>query len=61
LRPLGYKTLIEILARGRGARIRECPYGMRPRERGRSKLALLQSIQYLAQLVRLRAAARADR
>lgn len=56
LRPLGFKTLIEILARGRAAAIRECPYVMRPRWGGTSKLGARHSLAYLAQLLRLRAA-----
>lgn len=38
LAPLGYKSLIEVLARGRSAAVRECPYTMRQRGRGTSKL-----------------------
>jgi dolichol-phosphate mannosyltransferase len=54
LKPLGYKTLIEILARGRIGRIGECAYQMRRRERGRSKLGPLSLAQYIRQLIRLR-------
>jgi len=58
LKPLGYKTLMEIVVRGRVARIRECPYKMRDRERGRSKAGMRQTLQYLGHLWRLRKAAR---
>ena len=53
-RPSGYKTLIEVLARGRVGRIAECPYEMQRRRRGRSKVDAMQYWQYLAQLWRLR-------
>jgi dolichol-phosphate mannosyltransferase len=56
LRPVGYKTLIEILARGRVAVIRECGYVMRRRVRGRSKVGLQHHFEYLSHLLRLRSA-----
>ncbi len=59
LRPVGYKSLIEILARGRAERIRECAYAMSRRAGGRSKLRLRHWVEYLIQLARLRAARRA--
>ena len=58
LKPLGYKTLMEIVVRGRVERIRECPYQMRDRERGRSKAGMRQTFQYIGHLFRLRRAAR---
>ena len=58
LHPLGYKTLMEIVVRGRIGRIRECPYQMRDRERGQSKAGPRQSLQYLGHLLRLRRAER---
>jgi dolichol-phosphate mannosyltransferase len=54
LKPVGFKTLIEIAARGRVERIRECPYQMRDRERGRSKAGGRQTLEYLRHLLRLR-------
>ena len=54
LKPVGFKTLIEITARGRVERIAECPYQMRDRERGQSKAGGRQTLEYLRHLVRLR-------
>lgn len=59
LRPLGYKSLIEILARGRVQRIRECPYPMARRAGGRSNVRLRHLAEFCIQLARLRAARRA--
>lgn len=56
LNPLGYKTLIEILVRGRVQRIRECGYEIRKRCRGTSKVGIAQHIQYIRHLIRLRRA-----
>jgi dolichol-phosphate mannosyltransferase len=54
LKPVGFKTLMEITARGRVERIRECPYQMRDRERGQSKAGAQQTVEYLRHLFRLR-------
>jgi dolichol-phosphate mannosyltransferase len=54
LKPVGFKTLMEIAARGRVERIRECPYQMRDRERGQSKAGAQQTLEYLRHLLRLR-------
>jgi dolichol-phosphate mannosyltransferase len=54
LRPVGFKTLMEITARGRIDRIKECPYQMRDRERGQSKAGAQQTVEYLKHLFRLR-------
>ncbi len=59
LRPLGYKSLMEILVRGRVGEIRECGYEMRKRVRGQSKVRALHPLQYLRHVMRLRAAVRA--
>jgi dolichol-phosphate mannosyltransferase len=56
LNPLGYKSLIEILVRGRVRTIAEFPYHMRERERGASKATGARSIDYVKQLIRLRKA-----
>jgi len=53
LRPLGYKTLLEVLARGRVRTLRECPYAFAPRRRGRSKAGGGSALGFLAQLARL--------
>jgi dolichol-phosphate mannosyltransferase len=58
LRPLGYKSLMEILVRGRIAEIHECGYEMRKRVRGQSKVHVLHPMQYLRHVMRLRAAVR---
>ncbi len=58
LRPLGYKSLLEILVRGNVREIHECGYQMHERERGYSKVRALQPLQYLRHMLRLRAAAR---
>jgi dolichol-phosphate mannosyltransferase len=51
--PTGFKTLIEILARGRARNITECPYTMNARRNGRSKATLESSLSFLLQLRRL--------
>ena len=56
LNPLGYKSLIEILVRGRVRTIAEFPYQMRERERGASKATGARSLDYVKQLIRLRKA-----
>jgi dolichol-phosphate mannosyltransferase len=56
LNPLGYKSLIEILVRGRIRTIAEFPYQMRERERGQSKATGARSLDYIKQLIRLRKA-----
>lgn len=53
LRPLGYKILLEILARGRIARVAEVPYEFDARTAGQSKLTLRQNLEYLRHLARL--------
>jgi dolichol-phosphate mannosyltransferase len=58
LRPVGYKSLMEILVRGNVREIHECGYEMRKRERGQSKVHVLHPLQYLRHVLRLRAAAR---
>jgi dolichol-phosphate mannosyltransferase len=56
LRPLGYKSLMEILVRGNVREIHECGYQMRKRERGQSKVHALHPVQYIRHVLRLRAA-----
>jgi dolichol-phosphate mannosyltransferase len=55
LRPTGFKTLIEVLARGRIKTIEECAYAMQERRRGTSNVRWRHSVEYLKQLSRLRA------
>jgi dolichol-phosphate mannosyltransferase len=52
--PTGFKTLIEILARGHASRIVECPYEMRARRSGSSKATIDASLAFLRQLQQLR-------
>jgi dolichol-phosphate mannosyltransferase len=54
LTPLGYKILIEILARGRCRRIGEVPYIFRERVGGKSKVTSKVYLDYLRHLLRLR-------
>jgi dolichol-phosphate mannosyltransferase len=58
LRPIGYKSLMELLVRGRIGPIRECGYEMRKRERGKSKVRAIQPFQFVSHVMRLRAAVR---
>jgi dolichol-phosphate mannosyltransferase len=53
LNPMGFKTLIEILARGRGRSVAECPYEMRSRRSGASKATIESSLSFLLQLRQL--------
>lgn len=54
LHPLGYKILIEVLARGRSRWIGEVPYVFRERDHGESKVTLKVYGDYLRHLLRLR-------
>lgn len=53
LRPVGYKILLEVLARGKYQTVLEVPYVFEERKRGRSKLGPKQSIDFLIHLWRL--------
>ena len=53
LSPLGYKILLEVLARGRIEHVVEVPYQFEERTQGASKLGARQYAEYLAHLVRL--------
>jgi len=61
LKPLGYKSLMELLVRGSVREIHECGYQMRKRVRGQSKVHALHPWQYLRHVFRLRATARETR
>ena len=52
-RPLGYKTLMEIMALGRVETIRECSYHMSERRLGRSKVTARHWFEYVHHLLRL--------
>jgi dolichol-phosphate mannosyltransferase len=54
LHPLGYKILIEVLARGRFAWIGEVPYVFSERALGGSKATMGVYLDYLRHLIRLR-------
>ena len=53
LRPIGYRTALEILARARPAKVAEVPYELSPRQAGRSKANLRQGLVFLLHLFRL--------
>ena len=53
LRPVGYRTAMEILARARPAKVVEVPYELSPRQAGRSKANLQQGVTFLLHLSRL--------
>ncbi len=53
LSPLGYKILLEVLAKGQIEHVVEVPYQFEERTRGSSKLGLRQYGEYLAHLFRL--------
>jgi dolichol-phosphate mannosyltransferase len=54
LNPVGYKILIEVLGRGRIARIGEVGYVFQERQEGKSKISLQVQFDYLRHLLRLR-------
>lgn len=58
LRPTGFKTLIEVLARGRVGNVAECGYTMEKRRNGRSHVRLRHWLQYVGQLGRIRSETR---
>ena len=54
LKPLGYKILLEVLARGRWQQVAEVPYTFEERVHGGSKMGAKQVWQYLLHLLRIR-------
>ena len=54
LDPVGYKILLEVLARGDVRRVAERPYVFLERERGESKVSARHYVDYLRHLMRLR-------
>jgi dolichol-phosphate mannosyltransferase len=54
LDPVGYKILLEVLARGNVSRVAERPYVFLERERGESKVSAGHYVGYLRHLMRLR-------
>jgi dolichol-phosphate mannosyltransferase len=53
LKPLGYKILLEVLARGKYRTIKEIPYVFEERKMGKSKLGPKQCLDLLTHLWRL--------
>ncbi len=55
LNPIGYKILLEVLAKGNYVRVLEVPYVFEERRRGGSKMNYKTVFQYLAHLLRISA------
>lgn len=53
LQPIGWKILIEILARGQYTKVVEIPYKFRARAAGESKMSLQEQWNYIRHLARL--------
>jgi dolichol-phosphate mannosyltransferase len=53
LRPIGFKILIEVLARGRWQRAVEVPHAYEGRKEGKSKLGSRQTVEFLSHLATL--------
>lgn len=53
LNPIGYKILLEVLARGDYTRVVEVPYVFEERAVGGSKMSARTAVQYLAHLIRI--------
>jgi dolichol-phosphate mannosyltransferase len=53
LNPLGYKILLEVIAKAKYMKLVEVPYVFEERERGASKLGARQYAEYIAHLLRL--------
>lgn len=54
LKPIGYKILLEVLARGRYQHVAEVPYTFEERTEGGSKMGPKQVWQYVIHLLRIR-------
>jgi dolichol-phosphate mannosyltransferase len=53
LNPLGYKILLEVIAKAHYRKVAEVPYVFQERESGASKLGARQYLEYVEHLVRL--------
>ena len=53
LKPVGYKILLEVLARGRVRRVKSLPYVFQQRKKGGSKFGYRERTKYLGQILRL--------
>jgi dolichol-phosphate mannosyltransferase len=60
LRPVGFKILLEILARGRYARVAEVPYVFVGREAGRTKATVRQGLDLFRHITMLAASSPED-
>jgi dolichol-phosphate mannosyltransferase len=54
LSPIGYKILIEVLARGQASKVTEVGYIFQERQEGESKVTWKQYVEYISHLIRLR-------
>lgn len=61
LTPIGWKVLLEVLAKGRYTRVYDLPYTFRARNAGLSKLTLRQQWEFLQHLASLRGLGRPRR
>ncbi len=61
LQPLGYKILLEVLARGHARKVVEVPYTFTGRRAGHSKASSKELAHFLLHLFRLRRVALSDR
>lgn len=50
INPIGFKILLEILAKGKYSKVKEIPIVFNDREGGKSKLGMKQTLEYLKQL-----------
>ena len=55
LQPLGYKILLEVLAKGEFGKISEVGYVFQDRQKGGSKVTWRQYLEYILHVWRLRA------
>lgn len=56
--PIGFKTLIDVIARARIGKIAECGYVIQPRQYGKSKFSIRNWSRFIIQLHRIRGAIR---
>lgn len=51
--PIGWKILIEVLAKGKYTKVIEIPYGFNARMDGQSKMSIKEQINYIKHIIRL--------
>jgi putative flippase GtrA len=61
LRPLGYKVLLEVIARSALRRTADVPYSFQPRYAGTSKASIQQGLRFFQHLLLLRLSSAANR